>query len=234
MQNHGARIKVLLLEPDIWRRTGIRHFLETSGAEFDVLDDLDHGRILASRYAPEDLHPDIIMLARSLVAEFKVPVLSKIRSMFPAAPILVHGYDGSVRRVADYMAAGAGGYFTLSSDRDELLHALRHVARGRIWAPAESVSLVIERARSRDGARTSAPGACFIAPQEITILKLLKDGLSNKEIAASLGVAEVTIKAHLTKLYRRFGIRTRLQLLSYAMTNDLIAGEVHTTPFLAR
>jgi DNA-binding NarL/FixJ family response regulator len=63
----------------------------------------------------------------------------------------------------------------------------------------------------------------LISTYDNAILKLLQRGLSNKEIAQSLAVAEVTIKAHLTKLYRKFGVHTRLELLAYAMTHSLIA-----------
>jgi DNA-binding NarL/FixJ family response regulator len=62
-----------------------------------------------------------------------------------------------------------------------------------------------------------------MSPNEISILKLLQEGSTNKDIARSLGVAEVTIKSHLTKLYRKFGVRSRLELLAYAMTHHLIA-----------
>ena len=61
-----------------------------------------------------------------------------------------------------------------------------------------------------------------LSPVEAAILNLLESGFSNKEIAQRLQIAPVTVKSHLTKLYRRFGVRTRLELLAYSVAHHLI------------
>jgi two-component system response regulator DevR len=224
-------IRVLPLEPDQWRYLGILRVL-TSGdtPEFEVLGEPEYKKCLTLRKAPADLDPDVVMVARSLVGDFKLPLLGRIRELFPRAHVLVHGYASNITRIADFLAAGATGYFLLSRSPDELAEAVKHVAKGLVWAPSEAVTLMVERMRRPEGAPAATGSEGFITPHELTLLKLLNDGLTNKEIASTVGVAEVTIKAQLTKLYKRFNIRTRLQLLAYAMKHELILGERPRTP----
>jgi len=212
-------LRVLLLEPDYWRCLGILQILE-SDSSISVVGERDHKKILALRSAPPDLSPDIVILSHSLTLDYQLSVIQQLRRLFLNAQILVEGYDETLDAIADVLRAGAKGYFHLSSHPSNLVRALQIVQAGRIWAPREAVVLMVSRFSEEDV--PSASG--LITPHELSLLKLLQQGLSNKEIAQSLGVAEVTIKAHLTKLYRRFSVHTRLELLAYAMNHHLIAG----------
>lgn len=217
-------IRVLPIEPDQWRYLGILHLLSSEPElGFCVVGDRDFTKVLALKRTPPDLDPEVVMLARILVAGPKIPLLARIKQLFPRAHVLVHGYDAHTGRIGDFLAAGATGYFLLSSNPKDLILALRHVAKGLIWGPAEAVTLMVNRLRKNNA--DGMDPVKFVTPHETALLKLLKDGLSNKEIASTLGLAEVTVKSRLTKLYKRFNIRTRLQLLSYAMKQDLIVSE---------
>ncbi len=172
------------------------------------------------RSAPSELHPDVVIVSYSLTLDYQVSILQHLHALFPGAQLLVEGYDEALEAVANVLRAGAKGYFHLSSEPSNLLKALSIVQKGRIWAPREAVVLMVNRF-SEDP--TPASPAELMTPYEVSILKLLQQGLSNKEIAQLLDVVEVTIKAHLTKLYRKFGVHTRLELLAYAMSHHLIA-----------
>ncbi len=216
-------IRVLAIEPDQWRYLGILNVLRNDRhAEFLVLGEPDCNKVLAFRRSPKDLKPDVVMLARSLITDFKLSVLERTKELFPNAKVLVYGYQANIDNIAGLLAVGASGYFLLSSAPEELAAALKHVNRGLIWGPPEAVALMVERMRRRDGKRLVLKSEHLVTPAELTLLKFLKEGMGNKEIACKLGVAEVTIKSHLAKLYRRFNLHTRLQLLSYAINHNLI------------
>jgi len=212
-------VRVLLLEPDYWRSLGILQILK-SDSSIALLGESDHKKLLAMRSAPTELHPDIVIVSHSLTIDYQLTILQHLRHLFPEAQLLVAGYDATLDAIADVLRAGAKGYFHLSSDPSNLLRALEIVQKGRIWAPREALIFMVNRSSNDDV--SSASG--LITPHELSLLKLLQQGLSNKEIAQSLGVAEVTIKTHLTKLYRKFSVHTRLELLAYAMNHHLIAG----------
>ena len=215
-------MRVLLLEPDYWRSLGILQILE-SDPSLSVVGERDHKKILALRSAPPDLSPDIVILSHSLTIDYQLSVIQQLRRLFLNAQILVEGYDETLDAIANVLRAGAKGYFHLSSEPAKLLQALRIVEEGRIWAPREAVVLMVTRSSEQSTDSRAASASDLITANDVSILKLLQQGLSNKEIAQSLGVAEVTIKAHLTKLYRKFGLHTRLELLAYAMSHHLIA-----------
>ncbi len=219
--NARRPISLLMLEPGLWRYLGLLHVL--SGAPgINFLGDKDYNKILTLKKAPPSLKPDVVMLSYSLVVDFGLALLARMKDLFPRANILVHGYEAKIERIADALAAGANGYFLLSHEPEELFEALEIVDKGLICGPPEAVALLIERMRRRKGNAVVAMTGQVVSPYELTILKMLRDGMGNKEIAAKLGVAEVTVKSHLAKLYRRFKVRTRLQLFSYAMEHGLI------------
>jgi DNA-binding NarL/FixJ family response regulator len=172
------------------------------------------------RNAPPELHPDVVVVSHSLTIDYQISILRDLGRLFPGAPLLVEGYDETLDAIANVLTGGAKGYFQLSSEPENLLKALAVVHKGRIWAPREAVALMVN-GFSNDA---PTPESGLITPHARSILNLLQQGLSNKEIAQSLGVSEVTVKSHLTKLYRRLGVHNRLELLTYAINHHLISG----------
>jgi len=212
-------VQVLLLEPDQWRSLGLAQVLR-SDPEIRFLETNDPTRILALKFRPTDLRPDVVILSHSLLIDFHLTVIDHLKTLFPNANLLVTGYERNLNSIAEILRAGTTGYFLLTSDPPNLLKALRVVKSGQIWAPRDAVALM----RTDD-----FPGAAeLMTPAELAILEFLEEGLSNKDIARKLDIAPVTVKAHLTRLYRRFGVKTRLELLAYAIANQLIA---HTALF---
>lgn len=221
-------MRVLLLEPDYWRYLGILQILKSDSA-VTLLGEVDHKKLLAMRSAPPELHPDIVIVSHSLTIDYQVSILQHLRQLFPEAQLLVEGYDETLDAIANVLRAGAKGYFHLSSEPRNLLRALEIVEQGRIWAPREAV-LMVSHLSGESAESVNASASDLITFYEVSVLKLLQQGLSNKEIARALGVAEVTIKTHLTKLYRKFSVHTRLEMLAYAINHHLIAGSYARTP----
>ena len=111
---------------------------------------------------------------------------------------------------------GPGFVFCHPLGEEKLVKAIRVVSRGAVWVPGAAVASMAEQLRS------GSAGASELSGSEKALLRMLDQGLSNKEMATQLGVAEITVKTRLARLYRRFGVRTRVQLLSFAVKNGLI------------
>jgi two-component system, NarL family, nitrate/nitrite response regulator NarL len=206
-------VQVLLLEPDQWRSLGLLQVLR-SDPEIRFLGTNDPIRILALKFAPSDLRPDVVIIAHALLIDFHLTIIDHLKALFPNAKLLVTGNERDLNSIAEVLRAGTAGYFLLNSDPPNLLKALRVVKRGQMWAPRDAVALI--------GTDDFPATREFVTPTEIAILELLEEGLSNKDIARKLNVAPVTVKAHLTRLYRRFRVKTRLQLLAYAIAHHLV------------
>lgn len=143
--------------------------------------------------------------------------LSAIRRKFPKAKVLVHGEQHDASAIASLLAEGADGYFALSHGEENLVNAVRALAHGSIWMPRDVMAPIVNQLRSRNTA-----GETAITAAENSLLSMLGEGLSNKEMASRLGIAEVTVKTRLGRLCRKLGVRSRLQLLSFAVRNGLL------------
>jgi len=206
-------VQVLLLELDRWRYLGLLEVLR-SDPEIRFLGTDDPIKILALKGPPADLRPDVVIVSHSLLVHFRLSIIGHLKTVFPNANLLATGYERSLNSIAEILRAGTTGYFLLTSDPPNLLKALRVVKSGQIWAPRDAVALM--------GADDLQTAAELVTPTELAILEFLEEGLSNKDIARKLDLAPVTVKAHLTRLYRRFGVKTRLELLAYAITHHLL------------
>jgi DNA-binding NarL/FixJ family response regulator len=145
--------------------------------------------------------------------------LPAIRRKFPHARILVHGEGAEPGDIARLLADGADGYFALALGEEKLVKAIRVLERGSMWLPELAVRSVVQQLREPN------PGGSALSTSEYSLLRMLNEGLSNKEMAIRCGVAEVTVKTRLARLYRRFNVRTRVQLLSHAIRKGLLSRE---------
>jgi DNA-binding NarL/FixJ family response regulator len=139
--------------------------------------------------------------------------LALLRSAHPTVPIIVvsAARDASVaRRTYDL---GASAYIDKSASLEEIASTVRAVLEGEIIAPPEA------------GATDSfAQRAAQLTPQQWRVLALMVQGDQNKQIAYKLGVGEATVKAHVTVILRKLGVRSRTQAVIEARGLSLPAG----------
>jgi DNA-binding NarL/FixJ family response regulator len=112
-----------------------------------------------------------------------------------------------VRRALDH---GAAGYLPKSAGMDDLRGAIRSVLACETWLPA-SLRASVSRAQSAPGDADLAARLASLSPQQFRVLTLAAEGLLNKQIADRLNVQERTVKAHLTAIFERLGVRNRTQ-----------------------
>ena len=158
----------------------------------------------------------VVLVAENAARTDSRKSLHAIRRKFPHARILVHGDTDNPTAIAELLTQGADGYFSLALGEEKLVKAIRLIARGSTWVPETAMTPIIERLRS-----ATSGSALSAIDQEL--LQMLADGLSNKQMAERTGVAEVTVKTRLTRLYRRFNVKTRVQLLAAAIRNGLLS-----------
>ena len=202
-------MRVLVLDSDQWREMGIARVLDGARDVTPILE-----RDLGDQTWSKSL-ASVVLVSEGATRSDAKRSLPNIRRKFPHAKILVHGEQSDPAVIADFVAQGADGYFALSLGEEKLLKAIRVVARGAVWLPETAVSSIVQRVRRV--ARSEPLGS-----PDHTLLRMLNDGLTNKEMAQELGVAEITVKTRLARLYRRCGVRSRVQLLSFAHRNGLL------------
>jgi DNA-binding NarL/FixJ family response regulator len=204
-------MRVLVLDSDRWREMGIARVLDAAAGMTPVLE-----RDLGEQTWSRSLASVVLVSEDSARADARRSIRA-IRRKFPDARIIVHGHMDDPAVIAELIAQGADGYFSLDLGEEKLVKAIRVVARGAVWLPEKAVTALAHQFRS--GAGSAAPP---LSMSDQALLRMLADGLANKEMATALGIAEITVKTRLARLYRRFGVRTRVQLLSYAVKHGII------------
>lgn len=136
--------------------------------------------------------------------------LLRIRHRFPNLPIIVVSASDDVETIAQVMSYGANGFIPKTSATSEMVTAIRSVLKGETWLPpaiAEDVAAMSEQTNDiADKVRT-------LTPKQFQVLSLVKEGMSNKEIADNLDITEATVKAHISTLFKRLDVKSRTQIV---------------------
>lgn len=141
----------------------------------------------------------------------------RVHVAFPERPIvlLVSGYDREL--VASSFRAGARGIFCFAvGDFRMLCKCLHAVHKGQVWASSEQLRMLLESVGQTPSLRmTSATGRELLSPRENQVVALVAEGLSNRQIAAHLNLAENTVKKYMFRIFEKLGISNRVELVLY-------------------
>ena len=152
--------------------------------------------------------PDLILLDLHMPGAHGFSGLIQLRGQMPDIPVaVVSGSDEPyvVRRAIDY---GASGFIPKSSSLQLIAEAVGEILEGEVWLP-EALAGVLDE--SSEDETKFAEAIASLTPQQFRVLNMLTEGLLNKQIAAELEVSEATIKAHVTAIFRKLGVRSRTQ-----------------------
>lgn len=170
--------------------------MAVSGANLLEADSLD---ALLALLAKEE-EPDLVLLDLKMPGANGMSGLIHLRAEYPDLPIVVV----SASEEPTVVSHGAFGFIPKSSDMRELVNALNQVLNGDPYFPE---GLITNNAACNDLAEKIAA----LTPQQYKVLGMLSDGLLNKQIAYELNVSEATIKAHMTAIFRKLGVKNRTQ-----------------------
>jgi DNA-binding NarL/FixJ family response regulator len=131
----------------------------------------------------------------------------------PDLPVIVLSSSESASDVRRVLNAGASGYIPKSATAQTVVSALQLVLSGNIYVPPLLVTAAARAADhgAHDGPRTLAQ----LTDRQVDVLKYLRDGLSNKEISANLGIAEKTVKVHIAAIFKTLNVVNRTQAAKF-------------------
>lgn len=155
--------------------------------------------------------PDITLMDLRLPGSDGTDLLVTLRGEFPEARIIMltsTDSDGEIQRA---MRAGAAAYVLKSVHKNELLTAVRSVHAGRRHVPPEVAARLAEHLGDED-----------LTPRELDVLRLIRDGFRNKQIADQLAIAEGTVNFHIKNLVDKLGANDRAHALTIAFRRGLL------------
>lgn len=205
----AAAVRVALVDDHEIVRRGLRELLESAGL---VVVGEAGTAAEAVRRMPA-LHPDVVLLDMQLPDGTGVEVCREIRAVLPETRVLVlTSYDDDEALFASILA-GASGYLLKQVRGGDLVDAVRRVADGQSLLSPEVTARVLERLRQPASAQD--PGLAALTEQERRVLDLVAEGLTNRQVGSRLGLAEKTVKNHVSGVLAKLGLGSRTQAALY-------------------
>ncbi len=214
-------IRILLVDDQRLMREGLHILLELE-PDLKIAGEADSGGAALKAYA--ELQPDVVLMDVRMPGMDGVEATWRMRERWPAARIVILTTFDDDEYVFEGLRAGALGYLLKDVSGHDLAAAVRTVAAGgALIQPSVAAKVLAEFARIAPPARPADAGlAEALSAREVEILRLLTDGLSNREIATRLCLAEGTVKNYVTDILGKLGARDRTQAAIRARELGLI------------
>lgn len=201
----GARVKIFLLDDHELLRRGTREALDWE-PDLEVVGEASTAREALPRIAATS--PDVAVLDVSLPDGNGVEVCREIRLRYPSVACLMLSAAANDEAVFGAIMAGAAGFVLKGSSADQMIEAVRRVAAGQSLLDASLTARVLERVRAgpQENERLSR-----LTRQERRILSLLAEGLTNRQIAERVHLAEKTVRNYVSAILEKLGMERRTQ-----------------------
>ena len=214
-QEVPSRISVLVVDDHAVVRSGLRLLLDAEPG-LEVVGEAGSGHEAVAR--SRSLKPDVVLMDVVMPGEDGIETTREVLRERPEVRVLVLSMQDDPSYVREAFAAGACGYVLKEAADAEVVHAVREVAAGgRYVHPALGARLVSADAEARRRAEADP-----LTDREREVLRLLALGHTNQEIAGRLYISLRTAETHRAHIMRKLGLRTRADLVRYALENDLL------------
>jgi DNA-binding NarL/FixJ family response regulator len=203
-------IDVVIVDDHAVVRSGLQSLLDTADGIAVVGAAADGAEAIELVAA---LEPDVVLMDLSMPGLDGVAATAAIVEAHPSVAVVVLTSFSEPSRINAALEAGAIGYQLKDAAPDDLIAAVRAAAAGGAPLDPRAARVLLDR---RPPAGKGGTGLAVLSSREQDVLRLVTAGLANKQIARRLGIAERTVKAHLTNIFNRIGVTDRTQAALWA------------------
>ncbi len=215
-----APIRVMLVDDHELFRRGLDLVLRDE-TDLEIVGEAADGLAAIERAA--ELQPDVVMMDVRLPGISGIEATRRIRNAQPATKVVMLTVSDDEEDLFGAIRAGASGYLLKEVSIDEVANAIRAVVRGQaLVTPSMATKLFSEfnvLSRRVDAQHGTAPR---LTDREVEVLRLVAKGMSNKEIATELVIAENTVKNHVRNILEKLQMRSRMEAAMYAVREKLV------------
>jgi DNA-binding NarL/FixJ family response regulator len=204
-------VRILVVDDHFMVRMGLSASLNAE-KDMEVIAEAANGNDAIQAYRKQ--RPTLVLMDVRLPGMSGADAVAAIIGEFPDARILMLSTHSGEEEIYRSLQAGARGYILKSAMREELLRAIREVQEGKRYLDATLAPLMAERASHRP-----------LTSRELEVLKMVAKGLGNKQIAAALNIAEVTVKLHVSHVFDKLDVKDRTEAATAALKRGIIALE---------
>lgn len=205
-------IRVLLIEDQPLTRLGVRAVLQ-SEADIELISESDNAAEGFGKFT--ELKPDVTIIGLRLRDSCTIDDLDNYFIEDRRARIIVLAEHAGDAEITAALKKGALGYICKDVAPEELIKAIRVVAAGRKFIPADVAAIISEHIGSEE-----------LTPAESNILRMIVGGMSNKEIAFALDISENTVKTHTRNIFDKLGVSDRTSAATLAIRRGLVRADL--------
>jgi DNA-binding NarL/FixJ family response regulator len=219
------KISVLLVDDHTVVRQGLRALLQAED-DIEVLGEAENGRqaVGMARKTP----PDVVVMDVAMPMLNGLEATRQILKNNAGTKVLVLTSYGDDDCVAQLMRAGAAGYLIKQTAANELLKAIREVYRGNAFFSPSIAKRLRDQCRESFTVGQPARKSGELTSREAEVLQLIAEGLSNKQIAAELGISIKTVEKHRQQVMNKLNIHDVAGLTRYAISKGLVERSLPT------
>ncbi|MCZ4507533.1 response regulator transcription factor [Streptomyces sp. ActVer] len=216
-----APIRVLVCDDQVLIRTGLVTIIDAQ-PDLEVAGECGDGQAAVDLTA--QVHPDVVVM------DVRMPVLDGIEATrllagagvpHPVKVPVVTTFNLD-EYVYEALRAGASGFLLKDAPPAQLLHGIRTVGTGAALLDPEVTRRLVGRYAARIRPAEGGPADIPLTPRELEVLRLIANGLSNSEIAATLVISPETVKTFVSRILAKLNLRDRVQAVVYAYRRGLV------------
>jgi DNA-binding NarL/FixJ family response regulator len=209
------KIRVLLAEDHHVVRAAVAALLSKE-PDMEVVGEVADGRTLLGMV--ERHRPDLVLMDVQMPHHRPVEATKTLHEQYPEVKILVLSVYDLPEYVVGLLKAGADGYVLKDDPSEMLVRAVRGVVSGEDWVSPRVAKILVESVRQHDH-----DAAAALTERETEVLTLMARGQTNTEIAEQLVISEHTVKNHVTSVFRKLNVETRVEAVLYAISIGLVS-----------
>ncbi len=220
MKEQQGAIRILIADDHPVVREGLTKLLDAEN-EFKVVGQAADG--LEALECVRRLRPDVLVLDLSMPRSSGMDVLRELSKTEPSCRVIVMAAALERGQIIDALQLGARGVILKDAATALLFKGIRTVVAGQFWIGRDSISDLIGYLRQGQVTEAQPRTQKFgLTRRELQVLGVVVAGYTNKEIAARFSLSEDTVKHHLTNIFDKLGVSSRLELALFAINHHLV------------
>jgi len=215
----GGDMKILLADDHALFREGLRYVLQQLADHVEIIEAGDFQE--AVKQAEQYPELDLALLDLNMPGSTGAKSVGYFHRRYPHIPVVVVSAEEDGVNIEKVLNYGATGFVCKSSNAETMLGALSLVLAGGVYVPPQILRHATPEAEHEDK-RTQASNDCGLTPRQREVLRHLCAGMSNKEIASTINLAEGTVKIHVAAVYQTLNVNSRVEAVIVAEQLGLV------------
>lgn len=218
-----AKIKVMVVDDHTLFREGIRLLLRNQ-EDIEVIAEAEEGGEAVEK--ARTYRPDIVLMDIAMKGMDGLTATRRLRQEVPEAKVLILTMHGGDEYFFRALQAGALGYLLKEAAPADVISAIRSVHRGEVFLYPSVAKRLVEDYLRRAMAGEELTSYTKLTEREKEILRLIAQGLTNREIAEHLYLSINTVQSHRTHIMDKLNLQSRAELMKYAIRVGLLRGDI--------